>query len=385
MHPSLSTTASPTAAAFDESDLVRLLTPDGRRVEHPDATWTGSEDDLLALHRDMVLTRRIDTEGYALQRHGELGLWPPSLGQEAVQVGTARALRPCDMAFPTYRDHGVVWVRGVPPERLLGLYRGSEMGGWDPDEHRIALPSIIIGAQCLHAAGYAMGVLMDEAVGHGDPEVGDTGRDEAVAVYLGDGATSQGDTLEALSWAASFTLPVVFVIENNQYAISTPTNRPGAVPLVRRADGFGIPGVRVDGNDVLACQAVMETALQRARDGLGPTLIEAVTFRRGAHTTSDDPTRYRESAEEEYWESRDPIARVRALLDSSGAHTEAMDALDAEADALGERLRAACRAVPDPDLADMFDRMYVEPTAELQEQREAVLAWRALGDEEVVR
>lgn len=385
MHPSLSTTASPTAAAFDESDLVRLLTPDGRRVEHPDATWTGSEDDLLALHRDMVLTRRIDTEGYALQRHGELGLWPPSLGQEAVQVGTARALRPRDMAFPTYRDHGVVWVRGVPPERLLGLYRGSEMGGWDPDEHRIALPSIIIGAQCLHAAGYAMGVLMDEAVGHGDPEVGDTGRDEAVAVYLGDGATSQGDTLEALSWAASFTLPVVFVIENNQYAISTPTNRPGAVPLVQRADGFGMPGVRVDGNDVLACQAVMEAALQRARDGRGPTLIEAVTFRRGAHTTSDDPTRYRESAEEEYWEARDPIARLRALLDSTGAHAEAMDALDAEADALGERLRAACRAVPDPDLADMFDRMYVEPTAELQEQREAVLAWRALGDEEVVR
>ena len=385
MHPSLPTTASPAAAAFDESDLVRLLTPDGRRVEHPDATWTGSEDDLLALHRDMVLTRRIDTEGYALQRHGELGLWPPSLGQEAVQVGTARALRPRDMAFPTYRDHGVVWVRGVPPERLLGLYRGSEMGGWDPDEHRIALPSIIIGAQCLHATGYAMGVLMDEAVGHGDPEVGDPGRDEAVAVYLGDGATSQGDTLEALSWAASFTLPVVFVIENNQYAISTPTNRPGAVPLVQRADGFGMPGVRVDGNDVLACQAVMEAALQRARDGRGPTLIEAVTFRRGAHTTSDDPTRYRESAEEEYWEARDPIARVRALLDSSGAHTEALAALDAEAAALGEHLRAACRAVPDPDLADMFDRMYVEPTAELQEQREAVLAWRALGDEEAVR
>ena len=385
MHPSLPTSARPTEAAFDESDLVRLLTPDGRRVEHADAAWTGSEDDLLALHRDMVLTRRIDTEGYALQRHGELGLWPPSLGQEAVQVGTARALRPRDMAFPTYRDHGVVWVRGVPPERLLGLYRGSETGGWDPDEHRVALPSIIIGAQCLHAAGYAMGLVMDEAVGHGDPASGDAGRDEAVAVYLGDGATSQGDTLEALSWAASFTLPVVFVIENNQYAISTPTNRPGAVPLVRRADGFGIPGVRVDGNDVLACQAVMETALRRAREGRGPTLIEAVTFRRGAHTTSDDPSRYRESAEEEYWEARDPIARVRALLDSSGSHTEALAALDAEADALGERLRAACRAVPDPDLADMFDRMYVEPTPELQEQREAVLAWRALGDEEALR
>ena len=381
MHPSLPTTASSTSlsTAPDESDLVRLLTPDGVRVEHPDAVWSGSDADLLALHRDMVLTRRIDTEGYALQRHGELGLWPPSLGQEAVQVGTARALRPRDMAFPTYRDHGVIWVRGVPPERLLGLYRGSEMGGWDPDEHRVALPTIIIGAQCLHACGYAMGIVMDEAVGHSDGE-----RDEAVTVYLGDGATSQGDTLEALSWAASFTLPVVFVIENNQYAISTPTNRPGAVPLVRRAAGFGIPGVRVDGNDVLACQAVMETALQRARDGRGPTLIEAVTFRRGAHTTSDDPTRYREAAEEEYWEVRDPITRLRALLDSTGSHTEALAALDTEADALGEHLRAACRAVPDPDLADMFDRMYVESTRELQEQREAVLAWRALGDEEAL-
>lgn len=381
MHPSLPTTASsiPRSTAPDESDLVRLLTPDGVRVEHPDAVWSGSDADLLALYRDMVLTRRVDTEGYALQRHGELGLWPPSLGQEAVQVGTARALRPRDMAFPTYRDHGVIWVRGVPPERLLGLYRGSEMGGWDPDEHRVALPTIIIGAQCLHACGYAMGIVMDEAVGHSDEE-----RDEAVTVYLGDGATSQGDTLEALSWAASFTLPVVFVIENNQYAISTPTNRPGDVPLVRRADGFGIPGVRVDGNDVLACQAVMETALQRARDGRGPTLIEAVTFRRGAHTTSDDPTRYREAAEEEYWEARDPIARMRTLLDSTGSHAEALAALDAEADALGERLRAACRAVPAPDLADLFDRMYVESTPELQEQREAVLAWRALGDEEAL-
>lgn len=378
MHPSLPTTAP------DESDLVRLLTPDGHRVEHPDAVWSGSEDDLLALYRDMVLTRRIDTEGYALQRHGELGLWPPSLGQEAVQIGTARALRPGDMAFPTYRDHGVVWVRGVPPERLLGLYRGAEMGGWDPAEHRVALPSIIIGAQCLHATGYAMGVLMDEAVGHGDAGR-DAGRDAAVAVYLGDGAMSQGDTLEALSWAASFTLPVVFVIENNQYAISTPTHRPGAVPFVRRADGFGMPGVRVDGNDVLACQAVMTSALQRAREGRGPTLIEAVTFRRGAHTTSDDPSRYREAAETEYWEARDPIARVRALLDASGSHGDALAALETEAEELGSRLRAACGAIPDPDLADQFDRMFVETTPELAEQRQAVLAWRALDDEEVAR
>ncbi|GAA1744539.1 thiamine pyrophosphate-dependent dehydrogenase E1 component subunit alpha [Aeromicrobium alkaliterrae] len=372
MHPSLPT-------APDESDLVRLLTPQGERVHHPEASWSGTDADLLALHRDMVLTRRIDTEGYALQRHGELGLWPPCLGQEAAQVGTAHAVRSQDMAFPTYRDHGVAWVRGVPPEKLLGLYRGTDLGGWDPHEHRTALPSIIIGAQCLHASGYAMGIVMDDAVGHGDPS-----RDAAVAVYLGDGATAQGDTLEALSWAAAFSLPVVFVIENNQYAISTVTSRLSNVPLVRRADGFGIPGVRVDGNDVLACQAVMEAAMQRARDGRGPTVIEAVTYRRGAHTTSDDPSRYRAGEETEYWEKRDPISRVRALLDSIGTFERELAELDAEADALGERLRAACRTLPEPDLAALFDLVHAETTPELVEQRDAAVAWRALGAEEVV-
>ncbi|WP_229052979.1 thiamine pyrophosphate-dependent dehydrogenase E1 component subunit alpha [Aeromicrobium sp. Leaf350] len=370
MNPSLPTES-------DESDLVRLLTPEGARVEHADAGWSGTDADLFALYRDMVLTRRIDTEGYALQRHGELGLWPPCLGQEAVQVGTAHALRAQDMAFPTYRDHGVAWVRGVPPERLLGIYRGTEHGGWDPAEHGIALPAIIIGAQTLHAAGYAMGVLMDEAVGHAD-----SSRDAAVAVYLGDGATSQGDTLEAMSWAASFSLPLVFVIENNQYAISTATSRQTTVPLVRRAAGFGIHGVRVDGNDVLASQAVMEAALGRARDGHGPTVIEAVTYRRGAHTTSDDPSRYRAGEETEYWEARDPIARVRVLLDSLGTFERELAELDAEAEALGERLRSACRTLPEPDLAALFDLVHVETTPELREQQEAAIAWKALDTEE---
>jgi 2-oxoisovalerate dehydrogenase E1 component alpha subunit len=368
----------------DESDLVRLLTPDGERVHHPGARWSGTDADLLALHRDLVLTRRIDTEGYALQRHGELGLWPPCLGQEAVQVGTARALRPQDMAFPTYRDHGVAWVRGVPPEKLLGVYRGTDLGGWDPADHGFALPAIIIGAQCLHAAGYAMGVLMDEAVGHGEDDAA-VARDTAVAVYLGDGATSQGDTLEAMSWAATFGLPLVFVIENNHYAISTATSRQTTVPLVQRATGFGIPGVRVDGNDVLACQAVMEQALQRAREGHGPTVIEAVTYRRGAHTTSDDPSRYRDAAEGEYWEQRDPVARVRALLDAAGGFEAELAALDAEADALGERLRAACGALEAPDLAELFDRVHVESPPDLVRQRDAVVAWHALDAEEGAR
>ncbi len=370
-----------------DADLVRLLTPEGRRVDHPDAEWRGSFEDLLALHRDMVLTRRVDAEGFALQRHGELGLWPPCLGQEAAQVGTAHALRANDMAFPTYRQHGVAWVRGLPPEKLLGLYRGTDLGGWDPAAYGLALPAIIIGAQTLHAAGYAMGLVMDEAVGHDDPE-----RDSAVAAYLGDGATSQGDVLEAMSWAASFGLPLVFVVENNQYAISSPTSTQTSVPLVRRADGFGMPGVRVDGNDVLACQAVMEAALQRARDGHGPTLIEAVTYRRGAHTTSDDPTRYRSNDESEYWEARDPITRLRTLIENTdpvGRDGQPIDVaaaladLDAEAEALGEQMRQACSSLPDPDLAAMFDLVHVETTPELTRQQAELTQWRSLAGEEV--
>ena len=357
--------------SHEDVQLVQLLTPDGQRIEHPDAAWSGSTDDLLALHRDMVLTRRVDTEAFALQRHGELGLWPPCKGQEAAQVGTARALRPQDMAFASYRGHGVAWVRGVPPENLLGMYRGTTLGGWDPAEFNLALPAIIIGAQTLHATGYAMGLTLDGAVGTGDAD-----RDAAVMVYLGDGATSQGDVLEAMSWAASFSLPVVFVVENNHYAISVPVTRQTAVPLVRRADGFGFPGVRVDGNDVLACHAVATAALERARGGHGPTLIEAVTYRMGAHTTSDDPTRYRDGTESADWAARDPIDRVRAHLQQLG--DPAFAALEEEAEQLGVHLRAACSAMPEPDLADQFDRVFVDPDPDLQRQRDDYVAWRSL-------
>ncbi|EFQ82035.1 pyruvate dehydrogenase E1 component, alpha subunit [Aeromicrobium marinum DSM 15272] len=351
---------------------VQLLTPEGIRTDHPDHVFDGDTAAVAALYRDLVLVRRVDTEAYALQRHGELGLWPPSLGQEACQVGSARALRRQDFAFPTYRDHGVAWSRGVPPEKLLGLYRGVSLGGWDPADHGYALPAIIIGAQTLHAAGYAMGVTFDGDVGTGDPD-----RDTAVIAYLGDGATSQGDVNEALDWAAVFGLPVVFLIENNQYAISSPVARQSAVPLAQRAEGFGLPGVRVDGNDVLACHAVTSAALTRARDGEGATLIEAVTYRMGAHTTSDDPGRYREAAETEEWSARDPLLRVRRHLESVDWPESFFDDLDTEADDLGERLRAACRALPEPDLATLFDRVHVDPDPTLAAQREEYVAWRA--------
>ena len=185
------------------------------------------------------------------------------------------------MAFPSYREHGVAWCRGLDPLRLLELFRGVNHGGWDPEEHKFHLYTIVIGDQTLHATGYAMGIKRDGA------------EDEAVIAYFGDGATSQGDVSEAFAWASVFNAPVVFFCQNNQWAISAPPERQSRVPIYQRASGFGFPGVRVDGNDVLACYAVTKQALRAAREGQGPTLIEAFTYRMGAHTTTDDPTRYR--------------------------------------------------------------------------------------------
>jgi 2-oxoisovalerate dehydrogenase E1 component alpha subunit len=361
----------PSDPTTPHSPPVQLLTPAGQRVPDPDYSYDGTLADVQELYRDLVMVRRIDTEAFALQRHGELGLWPPLLGQEAAQVGAGRAMRPQDFAFPTYRDHGIVWCRGEDPTYLLGIFRGSHLGGWDPADHHVALPNIIIGAQTLHATGYAMGLTIDGLVGTGTPD-----RDVATMAFLGDGATSQGDFNEALDWAAVHQAPVVFFCQNNHYAISVPLERQTRVPIAQRADGFGLPGVRVDGNDVLACHAVATAALQRARDGQGPTLVEAVTYRMGAHTTSDDPTRYREASEVEAWKAKDPLERVATHLRAEGVTEEWFTELAAEADALGAHLREACQQIPEPDLASLFDQVYVETTVELEQQKAEYVAWR---------
>ncbi|HYA51080.1 MAG TPA: thiamine pyrophosphate-dependent enzyme, partial [Streptosporangiaceae bacterium] len=254
------------------AELIQLLTPEGERADHPDYPLDLTTGEVKALYRDLVIVRRIDTEAIALQRQGELGIWASLLGQEAAQVGSGRALSPRDMAFPTYREHGVAWCRGVDPTKLLALFRGVSHGGWDPADHNFHLYTIVIGAQTLHATGYAMGIQRDGLVGENG---------EAAIVYFGDGATSQGDVNEAFIWASVFNAPVVFFCQNNQWAISEPLERQSRIPLYQRASGFGFPGVRVDGNDVFACLAVTRKAMQAARDGQGPTLIEAYTYRMG--------------------------------------------------------------------------------------------------------
>jgi len=346
-------------------DLVQLLTPEGLRVDHPTYAFSGDDLDIRGFYRDMVLTRRIDAEATALQRQGELGIWASCLGQEAAQVGSGRALANQDVVFPTYREHGVAWCLGVEPLSLLGLFRGVDMGSWDPATTRLQLYTIVIGAQTLHAVGYAMGLERDGLVGTGD----DT-RDAAVIGYLGDGATSQGDVSEAMVFASSYNAPIVFLCQNNQWAISEPIERQSRIPLYQRARGFGFPGVRVDGNDVLAVHAVTTEALERAHSGNGPTFIEAYTYRMGAHTTSDDPTKYRLADELEHWRLKDPIERVRAYLSRTGsADAGFFNEVDAEATELARDLRAGCLALPEPSLLDQFDHVYVDKTPDLAEQQ----------------
>ena len=358
-------------------DLVQLLTPEGERLEHPEYAFAGDDAQILSFYTDMVLTRRIDAEAIALQRQGELGIWPSCLGQEAAQVGSGRAMLAQDYAFPTYREHGVAWCRGVDPLRLMALYRGVDLGSWDPAQHGFHQYAIVIGVQALHAVGYAMGVERDGAVGTGNPD-----RDTAVIGFFGDGATSQGDVNEAFVFASSYNAPIVFFCQNNQWAISEPIERQSRIPLYRRAAGFGFPGVRVDGNDILAVHAVTTAALERARSGNGPTLIEAYTYRMGAHTTSDDPTKYRLADELEHWRLKDPIERVRAHLVRHGlADDDFFASVDAEAKTLAGNLRAACLALPAPRLVDAFGQVYAGQTAHLREQQAAYAEYAASFDD----
>jgi 2-oxoisovalerate dehydrogenase E1 component alpha subunit len=355
------------------AELVQLLTPEGQRLEHPDFSFDLDDDAIMGFYRDLVMTRRIDAEATALQRQGELGIWASLLGQEAAQIGSGRAMRSNDFAFPTYREHGVAWCRGVEPLHLLGLFRGVDQGGWDPYEHNFGLYTIVIGAQTLHATGYAMGMQRDGVVGSGESET-----DAAVIAYFGDGATSQGDVNEAFIWAAVFNAPVVFFCQNNQWAISEPIEKQSRIPLYQRALGFGFPGIRVDGNDVLACYAVSQAALQRAREGSGPTFVEAYTYRMGAHTTSDDPTRYRVNEELEHWNLKDPIARVKAYLARNGVTDDKFfDAVDEDADEIAARLRKGCLEMPDPSPLDIFDQVYEDESPELVMERDQFATYLA--------
>ncbi|MGC1418561.1 MAG: thiamine pyrophosphate-dependent dehydrogenase E1 component subunit alpha [Acidimicrobiales bacterium] len=344
-----------------DEELVQLLSPEGERVAQKDYESTLSGDQIFGFYRDMVIIRRICNEGTSLQRQGQLALWAPIQGQEAAQIGAGRALGPMDFTFPTYREHGIAWCRGIPPVDWFRLFRAVSNGGWDPQKYRHSVPTVVLGNQALNAVGYAMGVQRD-------------GAEEAVVAFFGDGASSQGDVLESFVWAASFNAPVVFFLQNNQWAISEPSSLQAKIPLYHRAEGFGFPGVRVDGNDVLAVYEVTKRALEHAREGGGPTLIEAFTYRMGAHTTSDDPTRYRVDAEVEVWKHRDPVERVKALLvHEYKVKKTALNEVTAEAEAMALQLREDVLAMGRPDPITMFDHAYAAPHPLIDEGRREMI------------
>ncbi|TAM70792.1 MAG: thiamine pyrophosphate-dependent dehydrogenase E1 component subunit alpha [Microbacteriaceae bacterium] len=361
-----------------------MLTPEGRLL--PSATADeylpyveGLDDELLRrFYRDMVVARRFDTEATNLQRQGQLALWPPSRGQEAAQVGSAHAAKAQDHLFPSYREHIVGMIRGVDGLDIIRLMRGLTNSGWTPDDPgngNVHPYTLVLGTQTLHATGYAMGVKFDEACGSGDP-----GRDVAVMVYFGDGSTSEGDVSEAFVFAASYQTPQVFFLQNNHWAISVPVTTQSRTPLYLRSTGFGIPGVQVDGNDVLASYAVTAKHLDDARGGAGPSLIEAVTYRMGAHTTSDDPTKYRDDDEVAYWSARDPIARYRTYLAGRGADEAYFAQVDEEADDLAADIRSRTLGLGPASRSLIFDNVYSEPHPMMDEQK----AWLERYEESFV-
>ena len=354
------------AGAVDQP--LRVLDEEGRR--RPDARLDAHlrdvDETLLAgLLRDMTVIRALDDEAVALQRQGELGLWPPLRGQEAAQIGLARALPETDFLFTSYRENGLAWCRGVRPEEMLSVWRGTTLSGWDPFDRRMATPQVIIGAQTLHAVGHAMATST-------------RGEDGLSVACFGDGAMSQGDVGEAMVFAASFRAPVLFFCQNNHYAISEPVGLQTTVPLAHRPAGFGIPSLRVDGNDVLAVRAATRLAAERIRSGAGPMFLEAVTYRLGPHTTSDDPTRYRDEAELETWRRRDPLLRLERHLELLGAPVEQLrERAQQEGRDAAEALHAAVSEIPAPAPESLFENVLTEEHQGLRRQREQLAALEA--------
>ena len=321
------------------------------------------QDTLRDGYRRLVLARRLNDQADALVRQGRLAVYPSSHGQEACEIAAAMVLGEQDWLFPTYRDTVAVIARGVDPFEAFVLLRGDWHSGYDPNRHRVAPQATPLATQLLHAVGFAHAARL-------------RGEDTVVLAMCGDGATSEGDFHEALNFAAVFHLPVVFLVQNNGYAISVPLSRQTAAPsLAHKGVGYGMRGRLVDGNDLAALLAVLGEAVEEAREGGGPTLVEAVTYRVKSHTNADDATRYRTSDEVEPWLARDPLLRLRAWLTEQGALTEGDDAeAHAHAERVAADLRTAIMADAEPHPEDLFAHVYATPTPQLREQAEQLAA-----------
>jgi pyruvate dehydrogenase E1 component alpha subunit len=327
-----------------------------------------SRDKLRAIYRTMLLARIADTRAVSLQRQGRLYTLPPSMGQEAAAVGSAMVLEPHDWIAPAYRELGALLAHGVPLTRIYMYHGGSEQGNVYPPDVRVLPVSVPIASQLLHAAGIAHAINYK-------------GEKDLVITYFGDGGTSEGDFHEAMNWAAVFSCPVIFFCNNNQYAISCPrTRQTKSATLAQKAIAYGMPGIQIDGNDVLAVYRATQEAAQHARAGKGPVLIEAETYRLGAHTTSDDPTKYRSKDEEALWQPRDPLVRMRKYLETEGLWSaKEEETATAEATKLAEDAFREAEKLPMNTPDETMNHLFRERPAELQKQLvdlKAFLAWK---------
>ncbi|ASU84703.1 pyruvate dehydrogenase (acetyl-transferring) E1 component subunit alpha [Nocardiopsis gilva YIM 90087] len=349
------------APPLPSQEPIRLVDPQGHRVGEAEYL-TPEPGTLLALLRAMIIGRRFDRQASALARQGRLAVYPSSHGQEACQVGGVLALADDDWLFPTYRDCVSLVTRGVDPVEVLTLLRGDWHSGYDPEPHRCAPQCTPLATNASHAVGLTYAARRK-------------GQDAAALVLMGDGATSEGDAHEAYNFAAVWNTPVVFLIQNNRWAISVPVDKQTAAPtLAHKAIGYGMRGYNVDGNDAAAVHAVVSHALAEARAGGGPAIVEAQTYRLDPHTNSDDPQRYRDDAEVEYWKARDPLTRLEALLRGEGLLDDAeVERMSAEGERLAadvrERLSGPDRLTPE----ELFSHVYSTAPAMLRRQRQELL------------
>lgn len=319
-----------------------------------------SEDLLLKLYRAMLLGRRFDERMLSLQRQGRIGTFAPTSGQEASQVGSVAALRSSDWMVPSFRETAAQIWRGAPMENIIIYFGGYNEGGQIEDNSKDLPISVPVASQILHAVGLGWAINYRRT-------------DEVVMVFFGDGATSEGDFHEGMNFAGVYQTPVIFLCQNNQWAISVPLSRQThSETLAQKALGYGIPGIQVDGNDILAVYAAAKEAVERARSGGGPTMIECVTYRVTMHTTADDPKRYRTEDEVERWKKKDPLSRFeKYLMDKKVATKDKFQAIETEVkgeiQAAVDRAEEQMKKLDDP--LQMFEHAYAELPPYLKEQR----------------
>jgi pyruvate dehydrogenase E1 component alpha subunit len=322
---------------------------------------------IIKAYKSMLYARTADEMAISYQRQGRMYTYPPNMGQEAIHIASGMIMRQNDWLVPTFRELGVMLAKGVSVKEIFIYYMGNEQGSNFKQANHVLPICVPIGSQFLHATGIGYSINYRK-------------KDEVVFSFIGDGGTSEGDFSEALNFAGVWKVPVIYIIQNNQYAISVPVqNQTKSINLAVKAVAFGLPGIKVDGNDFFAMYVACKEAFEHVRAGKGAVLIEALTYRKGAHTTSDDPTKYRTKEEEQEWDKTDPLIRLKRYMDDKGIWNEDEEKLiENYKQEIDQQFTEAENLTP-YQLEDVFDYMYDEMPDILKKQKtdyQKFLSWK---------